>query len=80
MSPSLRIGLSYLPLAARRGDVDAIVRSATRGIRRNPDLASEITMAASTLLIERVPEAELRAAFQAFVARACEARDESMRP
>jgi hypothetical protein len=75
-SPSLVLGRSFLP--GQLNNVTSFVSRAASAIKRNPDVAAEITLAATEHLLEnfRTP-AELHTALSQLVSESCKARDES---
>ena len=73
-SPSLMLGRSFLP--GRVNNINSFVSQAASAIERNPDVAAEISLAATAQLLAKfqVP-AELRYALSQLVSESCKARD-----
>lgn len=76
-SPSLALGRSFLP--GRASNLTNFVSRTASAIRRNPDVAAEITLAATDRLLEDLQApAELKTALSRLVSASCRARDESL--
>lgn len=75
-SPSLELGRSFLP--GRNTTVTSFVNRTAIAIKRNPDVAAEIALAATDRLLDDLPASpELRIALSQLVSESCKARDES---
>jgi len=75
-SPSLELGRSFLP--GRANTLTSFVSRTASAIKRNPDVAAEIALAATDHLLDSFQApAELRTALSQLVNESCIARDES---
>lgn len=75
-SPSLELGRSFLP--DRGIAINSFVSHTATAIKRNPDVAAEIALAATDHLLGNFPTStELRIALSQLVSASCKARDES---
>ncbi len=72
---SMQIGRSYLP---RFKKAETFIEGSAKAIRANPDIAAEITLAATDVLIARVPGDQLGATMSQLVRCATRARDASL--
>jgi len=76
-SPSLILGYSFLPSRVT-SDFAFFIRRTANAVKRNPDVAVEITLAATAHLLENLEApAELRRALSQLVSESCKARDAS---
>lgn len=77
-SPSMVLGQSYLPV--RSQNVATFVAKTALAIKTHPDVAAEITLAATDRLLEQFQApADLRNALSRLVSESCRARDLSLR-
>lgn len=77
VSQSLMIGHSFLPVAPL--GVDRLIDAAALAAQRNPDVATEITLAATDAVLSRCgSQAILCSTMKSMVERLCQARDQSL--
>ena len=81
ISQSLVIGQSYL--SGGQGntlEVDSLIDTAAKAAQSNPEVATEITLAATDALLERcgAQSNALRSSMRQMVHRLCQARDLSL--
>lgn len=75
-SASIVLGSSFLP--SKISNCSSFVSRAAMAIRRNPDCAAEITLAASKQLLETQQDpSRLRTTLLQLIDASCKARDES---
>lgn len=76
-SPSMVLGQSYLPV--RSQNVATFVAKTAQAIKTHPDVAAEITLAATNRLLDQFQApADLRNALSRLVSESCKARDQSL--
>lgn len=79
-SPSLLLGSSFLP---RCTNINSFVTGAATAIRANPEIAAEITLAATNRILElqrserQTDPLDLQIVLSKLVSESCKARDES---
>ena len=76
MSQSLTIGRSFLP-AGNQG-VESIIDAAIRAATGNPEVATEITLAATNAVLSQCPPEHLRSTIKSLMDQMCLARDQSL--
>lgn len=78
LSPSLMIGRSYIAAGSHLG-VDRLIDTAASAAQSNPDIATEITLAATDEVLSRYgSQGNLGATMKRMVERLCQARDLSL--
>lgn len=77
ISQSLVIGHSFLPVAPL--GVDMLIDAAASAAEKNPEVATEITLAAADAVLSRLgSQSALCSTMQLMVERLCQARDHSL--
>jgi hypothetical protein len=77
ISQSLSIGQSFLPLTSQR--IESVIDAAVKAAEANPEVATEITLAATNAVLLRCKTPKrLLATLQQLMDRMCEARDHSL--
>jgi hypothetical protein len=77
VSQSLMIGHSFLPVAHL--GVDRLIDAAAQAAEQNPEVATEITLAATDAVLSRCgSQASLCITMKNMVERLCKARDHSL--
>ena len=79
-SPSLVIGRSYLPCQNKStsNNIHIFVSRTVSVIKKNPDIAAEIVLAATDQLLDRLSiPIELKSALAQLIDESCKARDAS---
>lgn len=78
ISPSLVLGRSFLPSSSIH--TKAFVTRTVLQIRNNPDVAADITLAAASEMVDKIPSKDLGLALSRLIEESCKARDHSTRP